>query len=76
MLGFLLSSIGVLTVSLRYRRRRVKIGGAGLIVTIVAGLGGSLFVLSWFSAGGNSMQMGGARLGAYALYFITLYYTK
>jgi hypothetical protein len=78
MLGLLvlLSSIGVLIVSLRYRRRSVKIGAAlGLIVTVVAGLGGYLFVLSGFSAGGDSMQMGGAYLGAYALYFITLYYT-
>jgi hypothetical protein len=77
MLGIiLLSAISVLVVSLRYRRRSVKIGaGLGLIVTIVAGLGGYLFVLSGFSAGGNSMQMGGAYLGTYALYFTTLYYT-
>ena len=78
MLGFLIliSSIGVLAVSLRYHRRSVKIGAAlGLIVTIIAGLGGYLFVLSGFSAGGNSMQMGGSYVGAFALYFITLYYT-
>jgi hypothetical protein len=70
MLGFLilLSAIGILAVSVRYRRRSVKVGGAlGLIVTIVAGLGGYLFVLSGFSPGGNSKQMGGAFLGAYAL---------
>jgi hypothetical protein len=51
-------------------------GCAGLIVTIVAGLGGYLFLLSGFSAGGHSVQMGGAYLGAYGLYFITLYCTK
>lgn len=77
--GFLIlfSAIGVLVVSLRYRRRSVKIGAAiGLVSVIVAGLGGCLFVLSGFSAPGNTMQMGGASIGAYALYFITLYYTK
>jgi hypothetical protein len=77
--GFLilLSAIGVLVVSLRYRRRSVKVGAAlGLITVVVAGLGGYLFVLSGFSAGGNSMQMGGGFIGAYAFYFITLYYTK
>jgi hypothetical protein len=46
----------------------VKVGGAlGPIVTIVAGLGGYLFVLSGSSPGGKSKQMGGAFLGAYAL---------
>jgi hypothetical protein len=77
--GFLilLSAIGVLAVSLRYRRRSVKAGALlGLIAVVVAGLGGYLFVLSGFSAAGNTMQMGGAAVGAYALYFITLYYTK
>ena len=76
--GFLtlLSAIGVLVVSLRYRRRSVKIGAAlGLVSVVSAGLGGYLFVLSGFSALGSTMQMGGSFLGAYALYFITLYYT-
>jgi hypothetical protein len=75
--GFLilLSAVGVLAVSLRYQRRSVKIGAAlGLVAVVVAGLGGYLFVLSGFTAGGNTMQMGGASTGAYALYFITLYY--
>lgn len=77
--GFLilLSAVGVLVVSLRYRRRSVKIGAAlGLIAVLVAGLGGYLFVLSGFTAGGNSMQMGGSFEFAFALYFVTLYYTK
>ena len=77
--GFLilLSAIGVLVVSLRYHRRSVKIGALlGLITVVIAGLGGYLFVLSGFTAPGNSMQMGGAAIGAYAFYFITLYYTK
>jgi hypothetical protein len=77
--GFLvlLSAVGVLAVSSRYRRRSVKIAaGLGLIFIVVAGLGGLFFVLSGFSAGGSSMQMGGSFLGAYAMYFILLYYTK
>jgi len=77
--GFLilLSAVGVLVVSLRYKRRSVKIGAAlGLITVLVAGLGGYLFVLSGFSNGGSSMQMGGTFEAAFAFYFITLYYTK
>lgn len=72
-----LSAIGVLVVSLRYDRRSVKIGAAlGLLFVLIAGLGGYFFVLSGFTAGGSSMQMGGSFLGAYAMYFIVLYYTK
>jgi heme A synthase len=77
--GFLvlLSAIGVLAVSFRYRRRSVKIAAAlGLIFILVAGLGGYFFVTSGFSAGGSSMQMGGAFLGSYAMYFLVLYYSK
>ncbi len=77
--GFLilLSAVGALVVSLRYQRRSVKIGAAlGLITVIIAGLGGYLFVLSGFTSGGNSMQMGGTFEAAFAFYFITLYYTK
>jgi hypothetical protein len=77
--GFLvlLAAIGVLVVSLRYRRRSVKIGAAlGLVTVVIAGLGGYLFVLSGFTSGGNSMQMGGTFEAAFAFYFITLYYTK
>jgi len=77
--GFLIlfSAIGVLVVSLRYHRRSVKIAAVlGLITVIIAGLGGYLFVLSGFSNGGNSMQMGGTFEFAFAFYFIALYYTK
>ncbi|MDA4118048.1 MAG: hypothetical protein OK455_06865 [Thaumarchaeota archaeon] len=71
------SAIGVLVVSLRYDRRSVKIAaGLGLLFILIAGLGGYFFVLSGFSAGGSSMQMGGSFIGSYAMYFITLYYTK
>jgi hypothetical protein len=79
MQGFLvlLGAIGVLVVSLRYHRRSVKIAALlGLVFTIIAGIGGLLFVISGFTAGGFSMQMGGAFLGAYAMYFLVLYYSK
>ena len=72
-----LSAVGVLVVSLLYSRRSVKVGALlALFFVVVAGLGGYLFVLSGFTDGGSSMQMGGSFLGAYAFYFITLWYTK
>ncbi|MHB1909019.1 MAG: hypothetical protein ACYCQJ_09150 [Nitrososphaerales archaeon] len=43
---------------------------------IAAAIGGALFVLSGFSSGGDSMQMGGSFVGAYAMYFVTLYFAK
>jgi hypothetical protein len=48
----------------------------GFAAILGAGLGGYLFVLSGFSNGGNSMQMGGSFLASYALYFIALFYAK
>lgn len=77
--GFLvlISGIGVVAVAFRYHRRSVRIAAfLGLIFIIVAGLGGYLFVTSGFTAGGSSMQMAGAFLGAYAMYFLVLYYSK
>lgn len=73
----LISAIVVLAISLRHDLRSVKIGALiGLITVVSAALGGYLFVLSGFSDGGSSMQMGGSFIGAYAFYFITLWYTK
>jgi len=79
LIGFLIffSGIGVLVVALKHRDRRVKIAAAlALLAVVSAGVGGILFVLSGLSAGGSSMQMGGSYIAAYALYFITLYYSK
>ena len=47
-----------------------------LISVVVAALGGYLFVFSGFLDNGNSAQMGGAYLGAYAMTFLVLYYSK
>jgi hypothetical protein len=43
---------------------------------ISAIIGGTLFVLSGFNNNGVSAQMGGSFIGAYAFFFIELYYTK
>ncbi|MDA4114508.1 MAG: hypothetical protein OK474_10725, partial [Thaumarchaeota archaeon] len=68
----LLSAIGVLVISLRHRRRSVKIAaGLGLFFVLSAALGGYLFVISGFMNGGNSAQMGGSFIGAYAFFFLT-----
>ncbi len=48
----------------------------GLLSVLSAALGGYLFVMSGFANGGNSAQMGGSFIAAYASYFMTLYYTK
>jgi hypothetical protein len=77
--GFLvlLSAVGVVAVSLRYKRRSVKIAAVlGLVSVLSAGVGGYFFVTSGFDAGGSSMRMGGSFTAAFALYFILLYYTK
>ncbi len=67
----------VLAFSLKSKPRNVKIPAIlGLVMVISAAIGGVFFVLSGFSNGGNSAQMGGSYIGAYAFYFIELYYAK
>ena len=48
----------------------------GLFFMVVAALGGYLFVMSGFSDGPSSAQMGGGFIGAYATEFLTLYHTR
>ncbi len=48
----------------------------GLFFIAVAALGGYLFVFSGFLDNGNSAQMGGSFIGAYAMNFLVLYYSK
>jgi len=71
-------SLALLLLSFRWSTKRsVRVCAAlGTLFVVVAGLGGILFVLSGFSDGGSSMQMGGSFLGVYAMYFIELYFTK
>ena len=73
-----LLAVSVLALSFKWSKSRaVRISAIlGLFFVFSAALGGYLFVLSGFGAGGNSAQMGGSFIGAYALYFVALYYAK
>ena len=76
-LAILAFSIIVLGFSLKNKPRNVQVPSIlGLVMVVLALIGGVLFVLSGFSAGGNSAQMGVGFIGAYAFYFIELYYAK
>jgi hypothetical protein len=67
----------VLAFSLKAKPRNVQVPAIlGLVMTISAIIGGTLFILSGFSNNGVSAQMGGSFIGAYAFFFIELYYTK
>ena len=48
----------------------------GLIAILSAAYGGIAFVFSGFKDNGNSMQMAGSFIGAYAAYFLVLYFNK
>lgn len=78
--GLSIAIIGVAVLVLSFAwsaPKSVKVSSLlGLFSVISAALGGALFVLSGFSNGGNSMQMGGSFVGAYAMYFVTLYFSK
>jgi hypothetical protein len=51
-------------------------GVIGLISILSAAYGGISFVFSGFQNNGNSMQMAGSFIGAYASYFLVLYFNK
>jgi hypothetical protein len=78
--GILLMGLAVAVFALSFKwskARAVRItSGLGLAAIVSAAVGGFLFVMSGFSNGGNSAQMGGSFTGAYALYFIALYFAK
>lgn len=78
--GILLSVLAVVVFALSFvwsKSRGVRIAsGLGLLMVISAAIGGFLFVMSGLSDGGNSAQMGGSFIGAYAFYFIALYYSR
>ena len=71
-------AIAVLALSFKWSKSRgVRIASIlGLFFILSAAFGGFLFVLSGFSNGGNSAQMGGSFIGGYALYFVALFYAK
>ena len=78
--GILLSVLAIVVFALSFvwsKSRGVRIAsGLGLLMVISAAIGGFLFVVSGLSNGGNSAQMGGSFIGAYAFYFIALYYSR
>jgi len=78
--GILLLVLSIVLFALSFawsKSRAVRItSGLGLISVFSAALGGFLFVMSGFSNGGNSAQMGGSFIAAFAFYFIALYYSK
>jgi hypothetical protein len=71
-------SIAILVFSFaKSRSKNLRIFALlGTISVISAIIGGVLFVLSSFQNNANSAQMGGSFIGAYAFYFLVLYFTK
>lgn len=70
-------SVTVLAFSLKSKPRNIQVPSIlGLVAVVSAIIGGILFVLSGFTNNGVSAQMGGSFIGAYAFYFIELYYAK
>jgi hypothetical protein len=78
--GALLTVLSVVVLALSFvwsKSRAVRVASLlGLFFIFSAAAGGIDFVLSGLSNGGNSAQMGGSFLGAYAFYFIALYYSR
>jgi len=68
-------SLAVLSLSVRAKPKSVRICAIlGTFMVVSAGIGGLSFVLSGFQYGGGSAEMGGSFIGAYAFYFMELYY--
>ncbi len=78
--GFLLLVLSILTIALSFawaKKRSVRILSILACAFIVSAVyGGLSFVVSGFTDAGSSAQMGGSFLGAYAFYWMELYFTK
>jgi hypothetical protein len=78
--GFLLVALSIAVVALSFRASHARsirvLSVLALGAIISAAVGGTLFVLSGFQNNANSAQMGGSFIGAYAFYFMELYFTK
>ncbi len=74
----LVLTVGVVYAAFtRTKSRGVRVSSLlALFFVAAAALGGYLFVFSGFLDNGNSAQMGGAFIGAYAMNFLVLYYSK
>ncbi len=74
----LILSLVLIGFSFRWSKKRsVRITSIlGALSIISAVIGGVSFILSGFNAGGSTAQMGGSFIGAFAFYFLELYFTK
>jgi hypothetical protein len=74
----LLLAVGVVSVAFtRSKSRGVRVTSLLALISVAsAAIGGYLFLFSGFTANGNSAQMGGSFIAAYALNFLVLYYAK
>ena len=78
--GLVLVALSIAILALCFtasKSRNIRISailGFGSILS--AAIGGTLFVLSSFQNNANSAQMGGSFIGAYAFYFLVLYFAK
>jgi succinate dehydrogenase/fumarate reductase cytochrome b subunit len=77
-LVLVLISILIVVLALVYRSNiGVRVSAViGMTAVISAAVGGILFVLSGFKNEGNSAQMAGSYIGAYASNFLVLYFLK
>jgi succinate dehydrogenase/fumarate reductase cytochrome b subunit len=67
----------VVSVFRRTKLRSVRaVSLLALLFVLSAAVGGYLFLFSGFENNGNSAQMGGSFIGAYAMNFLVLYYSK
>lgn len=78
--GALLLVLSIVILALSFRSTGVRsVRFASFMATaaiISAALGGVLFVFSGYTNNANSAQMGGSFIGAYAFYFLQLYFMK
>lgn len=78
--GFVLVILSLIILALSFawtKNRGARICAIfGTFWTISAAYGGLSFVFSGFLSNGSSAQMGASFIGAYAFYFLVLYYLK
>ena len=73
----LLMAIGTTPIALRYHKRSVTATSVlALVSMVLAVLGGLVWAASDFSNGGGIALIVNGALGAYAFFFLALYYTK
>jgi hypothetical protein len=78
--GFLLLALSFVLIGASFawsKKRSVRIMSIlGALMIVSAVIGGVSFILSGFNSGAATAQMGGSFIGAYAFYFMELYFTK